>query len=101
MNDCNIKYESLSSVGFCKMTLPYHIFKTIKDEIDEIYNNKFVNASAFNERLAGHIEHEYILKKSVQPLEDFFNSILPSYINLMAKNRSQSLKLGYYKLYVS
>lgn len=69
----DIKKVILDEVFYLKFRLPEYVFNAIKNEVYEIAENKFKDALPYNYHLAGKIEHEYVLFKSAEILNDFFS----------------------------
>lgn len=86
-----LSYLPLSSIGLCQSTVPPNVFNTLKQEVDELYDTNFANGKPHNYILAGHIEHEYLIEKSIPVLETYIQSIMPSYVELMRLNQVQQL----------
>lgn len=63
----------LDEIFYLKFKLPDYVFTSIKNEVAEMVENKFENALPYNYSLAGAIQHEYILFKNAELIDDFFS----------------------------
>lgn len=63
--------EFFNNIGYLKHTFQEEELSFLREEVNDIKANfEAYNTDAFNEKLAGNIEHEYSLRKSLSKLEE-------------------------------
>ena len=74
-----MKFIDLKRTGFLFGQIPINLYKEIDKEVQELIDTDFNGAESFAPRLAGALEHEYLLWKSRTSVQDFFNTIAAEY----------------------
>ena len=69
----NIQKHVLEELFYLQFQMPEYVLGIVKNEVEELKNNKFEGAHPYNYSLAGAIEHEYVLFKSAEVIDDFFS----------------------------
>ena len=92
MAEITIKHNPIQTLGYVVCNVPDDVMSIIRDEITEMFKNNFKSSHPFNYRLAGSIEKEFNLKKSVDKLNLFFKKVIPEYWRLSGE-RSEINKL--------
>jgi hypothetical protein len=75
MPEINYTWHTLPNVGYMMMQLPEEVLSVIRSEIDEIYNSGFSSSEEYNKQLAGHINDEYTLPKSMGIVEEYSKAL--------------------------
>jgi hypothetical protein len=65
--------------GFQIYQVPGGVLKALQNETSEMLQNNFLTSTHYNEKLAGNIEKEFILKKSAEHLNYYISSVAPLY----------------------
>lgn len=80
-NNLDLRYHQLTeNIGYLIDKIPQDILNYIKVDIDSIQEN-FINEVKMNDRLAGEIEHEYILKSSNDKLKQYIKGACQRFEN--------------------
>ena len=58
-----INFNIITLMGFLSCKLPDEVIKVLDDDINEMIDTNFKDSTDYNYRLAGVIEHEYLLEK--------------------------------------
>ena len=69
--EINYTWHTFPNIGYVMMDLPDTVLSSLQQEVDEIYNSGFSEAQPYNKQLAGHINDEYILPKSMKLIEEY------------------------------
>jgi hypothetical protein len=77
--DITLNFNSLQTLGYLSCRVPTDVFNVVNQEVNELLNTNFSNATPYNQYLAGSIEQEYGLYKSVDILNRFFRKVVPVY----------------------
>jgi hypothetical protein len=74
-----LNFNPIQILGYLSCKLPSDVFSTIQEEVYDILKTNFSGATAFNNYLAGSIQHEYGLYRSVDVLNKFMKKVVPEY----------------------
>ena len=74
-----MRFVDLKREGYLFGQIPINLYKEIDTEIQELLDTNFNGAETFADRLAGALEHEYLLWKSHVAMEEFINSVAGEY----------------------
>ena len=74
-----MRFVDLKREGYLFGKIPINLYKEIDAEIQELLDTSFDGAETFADRLAGALEHEYLLRKSHVAMEEFINSVAGEY----------------------
>lgn len=61
--DLHITYRDLPNIGVLDIQVPDDIMKILSESADRIYKDNFKSAPGFQNKLVGHLKHEYVLDK--------------------------------------
>ena len=82
MTEITIDYTPIQTLGYVVCNVPEDVMSIIRDEITEMIKNNFDTSEPYNTKLAGSIEKEFGLKKSVDKLNLYFKKVIPEYWRL-------------------
>jgi plasmid maintenance system antidote protein VapI len=82
MAEIIIDYIPIQTLGYVVSSVPEDIMSIVRAEINEMIENNFEASESYNYRLAGALEKEFALKKSVDKLNLFFRKVIPEYWRL-------------------
>jgi hypothetical protein len=88
MQEINYTWHTFPNIGYMMMKLPEDVLSVLRNEIDEIYNSGFTTAQEYNKELAGHINDEYTLPKSLPLVEQFVKPLAMAHNEEFAYLRS-------------
>jgi len=74
-----MRFVDLKRAGFLFGQLPINLYKEVDIEVQELIDTNFNGAESFADKLAGAVEHEYLMWKSHTSMEDFMNSVAAEY----------------------
>ena len=75
----NITFTPVTMLGYLSCTVPYTVTACLDKEIQEMLDSNFENATSYKNELAGAIENEYMIEKSVPVIEEFIDEVVPNY----------------------
>jgi hypothetical protein len=82
MEEITIKYNPIQTLGYISCDVPADVFTEVNNEIKDMIDTSFKTAVPHNNKLAGYLEREYSLLKSVNILNKFFKKVIPEYWKL-------------------
>lgn len=75
----NTRYVPIYTLGFLEVDVPTEILDVLWQEVKEIEVSNFTGSNPHNQYLAGNLEKEFELKKSLPVMNDFVAKIAPMY----------------------
>ncbi len=93
MSNITVKFNPMSTetVGFVTCNLPDDILEVLNAEVQAMIDTDFKQASTYNTGLVGAIEKEFVITKSVDKLNKFFNAVIPEYWKLQGKKEESQI----------
>ena len=86
MEEININYQPLYSLGYVTCNVPSDVLTSITQEVQGLIKTNFINALPYNQYLAGAIENEFHLLNSKNILNKFFKLVIPEYWKFQGNN---------------
>ena len=80
-NSIDISFSSIFMMGYISCKVPEEVTKIIDNEVNRMIDSNFHNCSPYNNTLAGAIQHEYLLRDSVNAIDDLISVVAPTYWN--------------------
>lgn len=75
----NLKFVKITDTGYILCKVPNHVLSSISNEVDELMKKNFTDTIPYNDNLAGAIQHEYVLTKCRDKLNNYIELIAPLY----------------------
>jgi len=63
-SDLHITYRDMPNIGVLDIQVPEDIMQILSSSADRIYKDNFKSAPGFQNKLVGHLKHEYVLDKT-------------------------------------
>lgn len=79
MQKNQLVFNDIAKIGYVSTKVPSYIITALREEINEQYESNFRNLSKYNNFLAGAIENEYRLSKSIGLLDEYVKTLVPFY----------------------
>lgn len=80
-NQFSTQFFPLHIVGYQAYEVPTDVMESLQKETSKMISKKFKKSVPYNNKLIGHVEHEYQLTKSINLLEHYISATAPLYWN--------------------
>ena len=75
----DVSFRDIYRLGYLELSVPKTVLDIIQDEITTMDKTKFEGYVPYNNNLAGSIQHEYVLRKSYDVLNELVSKVSPFY----------------------
>ena len=93
MENLKTEFVTIYRLGYIISDVPADIMESLRSETEEMEKSNFANCIAMNERLAGNIEREYGIVKTIPKLDEYIPRLAAAYYDEYGGSKDMKFKI--------